>query len=175
MFSDPQHILSQVSISQGAVACDIGAGSGFYTLLLSSFVGDTGKVYAVDIQKELLTKVANEARSNKRYNVEVVWGDVEKIGGTKLRENFVDIVVVANILFQIGNKKNFITEVRRILKSTGILLFIDWTDSFNNLGPHADHIVTKEAAITLFTSNGFKVEKDIDAGAHHYGMIVRKN
>jgi len=175
MFSDPQHILSQVPIVQGAVVCDIGAGSGFYSLLLSSIVGDKGKVYAVDIQKELLTKVANEARAKLRYNVEVLWGDAEKLGGTKIRENSIDVAVVSNVLFQIEDKKTFITEIRRILKQNAMLVLVDWSDSFNNLGPHSDHVVTKDAAIALLTSNGYKVEKDIDTGMHHYGMIVRKN
>lgn len=174
MFSDPKQILSQIALPQGAVVCDIGAGSGFYTMSLSTLVGDNGRVYALDIQKELLNKVASEARAQHRYNVEVVWGDAEKLGGTKLREGLCDMAVVANILFQIEKKDVFIDEIKRILKPKGKILIVDWSDSFGNMGPHADHVVTKDAAEALGKKHGLTLERTVEAGAHHYGMIMAK-
>ncbi len=174
MFSDPQLILSQVSIPQNAVVCDLGAGSGFYSLALSSIVGDRGKVYAVDIQKEVLNRLANQARAAGRTNVEVVWGDAEKLGGTKIKNGLIDMVIVSNILFLVEQKDIFVNEISRILKPRGSVVFVDWSGSFGDMGPRPEKVVTEDQAKKLFESKGFTVEKSINTGAHHYGMIFRK-
>lgn len=158
----------------GMIVADLGVGSGFYSLHAAKLVGDRGKVYAIDIQKDLLDRIRLQATKDRRYNVETIWGDCEKLGGTKLREMLVDVAIAANILFQLEKKDVFAQEVSRVIKRGGKLVVVDWTDSFNNLGPHADHVFTKAVAEELFKKHGFAVEKEIDAGAHHYGMIFSK-
>lgn len=175
MFSDPQSILGQVAIKNGSIACDIGAGSGAYSMALSTLVGDKGRVYAVDIQKEVLIRLASDAKSKNRYNIEVIWGDAEKMGGTKIRDGLCDIVVVANIFFQVEQRDVFISEISRILHPQGMLIFIDWqSGTAGGFGPSQNRIIPKEKARTLFESKGFSFEKDVEAGAQHYGMIFIK-
>ena len=133
-----------------------------------------GQVYAIDIQKELLDRVKKEGRKTGLSNIEIIWGNIEKIGGSKLSENSVDAVIASNVLFQITNKDSFLKEIKRILNSNGRVLFIDWSDSFNGLGPPQSNIITKIQAKEIFEQKGFIFEKDIDAGPHHYGIILRK-
>jgi ubiquinone/menaquinone biosynthesis C-methylase UbiE len=174
MFSDPEHNVEQFGLSDGMIVADLGAGSGFYSMAAAKAVAPTGKVYAVDIQKELLERVKKEASRNHVHGIEIITGDIEHLGGSKIRELSCNAVIASNVLFMLEDKKTFLTEAKRILKTDGKLLLIDWSASFSQMGPHADHVVYKDDAMKLALSAGFTFEKEINAGAHHYGIIFRK-
>jgi ubiquinone/menaquinone biosynthesis C-methylase UbiE len=174
MFSDPTKNIEQCGIQPGMEIADIGSGSGFYTLGAAKALMSTGRVYAIDIQKDLLTRVKNQAAREGLYNVEVIWGDVEKLGGTKLRDASVDLVFLSTILFQLKEREVAIDEVKRILKPAGRVMVIDWTDSFSGIGPKPDMVVNKNTVMDMFEKKGFHLDREISAGAHHYGMIYKK-
>lgn len=172
-FLDPQHNIEQFNLSEGMTVADLGSGSGFYTIETAKVVGSEGRVYAVDVQKDLLDKVKNSAEIEGFHNIEVIWGDLDKVGGTKLAESSVDAVIVSNILFQLEDKNNFLSEIKRILKPNGRILVIDWTDSFGGIGPEANAVFIEQEAEELFIKNGYVVERKIEAGDNHYGIIFR--
>jgi len=175
MFSDPHTIISQLHIEPGASVADLGAGTGAYSLLVSKVVGPSGKVYACDVQKDILVRLENEVRDQGIRNIQTVLSNVENHQGTKLRDQSIDWVIVANVLFQIEDRPGFIREVSRILKPTGSLLLVDWSESFGNMGPHAKDVMSRSDAETLVTAAGFRVMPQvIDAGAHHYGIVFKK-
>lgn len=153
---------------------DFGSGSGHYVMALSAVVGDNGRVYAIDLQQALLQKVKNMVATENRENVDILWGDIERIGGTKLSDGSMDAVVVANTLFQVEDKETTIIEIRRVLKSGGKVLVVDWSDSFGGMGPQPDDIIVESKTKHLFTEKGFKFEMEFDAGDHHYGLIFLK-
>lgn len=174
MFSHPETNVTAWKLPLGSAVADLGSGSGHYCLALSRAVGESGKVYAVDIQKELLSKLKNEATSQGLRNIEVVWGDIEKVGGTKLKDEILDAVLLSNILFQVKEKETLARETLRILKKGGSLMVIDWQDSFGGLGPHTDAVFSKESALHLLQSAGFTLEQEFAPGDHHYGLILKK-
>jgi FkbM family methyltransferase len=174
MFTNPKTNLEQFGLDKGHIVADLGAGSGFYTIEAARMVAPTGRVYAVDIQKDLLERLRKEAKTNRVHNVEILVGDLEKLGGTKLRDAGIDRLIISNILFMIENKKVLISEIKRVLKNDGRVLAIDWSSSFGHLGPHPDQVVYKDSMVKLFKEGGFELEKEIEAGDHHYGIIFRK-
>ena len=174
MFSDPRHNIEQFGLSDGMIVADFGTGSGFYAMEAARAVAPTGKVYAVDLQKDLLERLKSEADKNNLKNVEIISGDLERIGGSKIRDGSCNAVIASNVLFMIEDKKSFLLEAKRILKTGGKLLLVDWSASFSQMGPHVDHVVYKDDVVKLATAAGFAFEKEIHAGAHHYGIIFRK-
>jgi ubiquinone/menaquinone biosynthesis C-methylase UbiE len=172
MFTDPEKNLKFLSLREDMVVADLGAGTGFYSIALGAMVPQ-GKVYAIEVQKDFLTTVKNKALDAGLKNIECLWGNVEKIGGTQIGDGIVDRVVVSNVLFQIENKDKFIEEVKRILKVGGKVLVIDWSDA-SSLSPKSDVLVPESKAREMFERKGFVFEQDIDAGAHHYGMILER-
>src|SRR3989344_1115259 len=98
MFSDPASNLAKLGLVDGQKVVDLGAGSGFYSIEAAKKVGSSGRVYAVDVQKDLLERLRSVATTNGVRNIEVVWGNAEKIGGTKLREALSDRVIASNVL-----------------------------------------------------------------------------
>ena len=175
MFSDPEKNVEQLSLGPGNYVADFGTGSGFYSFAAAEVVGDTGKVYAIDVQKTLLEKLKNEARNVRHLmNLEVVWADIEHLGGTRLREASIDVVITANVFFQFENKDNPCMEIRRILKQNGRVLVVDWANSFGGMGPVQASVFNEDSAKKLFEKHGFIVDREIAAGAQHYGVIFRK-
>lgn len=174
MFSDPENNIAQLGLSDGNVVADLGAGSGYYSIAAAKAVAPTGRVYAIDIQKELLERIKKEAQHHHARGIEVISGDIEHLGGTKIREGSCDVALASNVLFMIEDKKSFLLEAKRILKPRGRLLVVDWTASFSQMGPHADHVFYKDDALKLAKELGFAFDKEISAGSHHYGIIFRK-
>jgi ubiquinone/menaquinone biosynthesis C-methylase UbiE len=174
MFADPKKNIEQLRLSPGALVADFGSGSGHYAFALRDRVGPSGKIFAVDIQKDLLISLKNEAGKKHVSNIEVVWGDVEKNGGSRIKDGVLDAVVISNLIFQVEDKGAVAKEASRVVKTGGALLAIDWSDSFAGLGPAPEAVVTKAKAIEIFEKAGFLFEREIDAGAHHYGIILKK-
>lgn len=174
MFSDPQKNIEQFGLAPGSKVADLGSGSGFYSLALAKRLGEQGRVFAVDTSKDMLQRLKNDAKRFKFYNIETLWGDIEKLGGTKLAGGAVDSAVVANTLFFLENKGGFMNELKRILKSGGRVLVVDWKDSYGGIGPQREHVFTLPQAKDLFEKNGFSFEREISAGSHHYGIIFKK-
>lgn len=173
MFSNPEKTINALAWSEGMTVADFGAGSGAMTFALAERLkGYNGKVYALEVQKNLLELVKSEAAHRNLSNIEIIWCDIEKLGGTKLRDHSIDLGVASNVLFQVEDKMGFVEEVRRTLKPNGKLLLIDWADTYGGMGPAKTAMITKENARALFEKKGFKFEKDVDAGSHHYGMLL---
>lgn len=174
-FSNPEENIKALGIYEGMVVADLGCGTGSYTIPLAEKVGETGRVYAVEVQKEFLANIKRAADAHGYKNVEVLWGDIEVLGGTKIKDESVDLVVVANVLFQAEDKPGLIREARRILKIGGKLFLVDWVDSFMSLGPTQAMVVTKDSARALLEAEGFVLKNEVPVGEHHYGLVMLKS
>jgi len=168
MFSDPASNLSKLGLNDGMRVVDLGAGSGFYSLESARRVGQNGRVYAVDVQKDLLERLRSVGAANGLRNIEVIWGNAEKLGGTKLREALADRVIVSNILFQVEKPDDFVLEIKRILKPGGKVLVVDWSE-VSAMSPKS--FVSVDKAEALFIKAGFIKEQSFGAGEHHYGLV----
>lgn len=173
MFSNPLKNLKAFGLREDAVVADLGAGTGHYTIALAPIV-HRGKVYAIDIEKDFIKTIKNKVLEHQFENVEALWGNVEVHGGTRIANEALDAVIASNILFQIEDKHSFVEEIKRILKPKGRVLLVDWHIGDHTLFPQHKGSVSKEHAHEKFIQKGFIHERDIDAGAHHYGMILIK-
>ena len=170
-FSDPKSNVLQIGLKEGMKVGDLGAGVGHSALCAAHVVGDSGHVYAVDIQEDLLTRVRDAAHEQGLRNVSTVWGDFEKLGGTTLKDHALDAVVLSNTLFQLENREGALAEIKRILKPGGRLLVVDWAGAYGGMGPAPDHVVPEHAAEELFIGGGFHKTKAFRAGPHHYSIL----
>ncbi|MDO8564983.1 MAG: class I SAM-dependent methyltransferase [bacterium] len=173
-FSDPSHTIAQFDLQSGAHVADLGAGSGALTFAASRAVGGAGRVYAIEVQKDLLERLKNSARHERLHNIEALWGDVERVQGTHLKTATLDAAIASNVLFQVEDREGFAKEIARILKPAGKVLLIDWSGSFGGTGPRSDHVVPEQTARLLFEQQGFRFVRSIQAGAHHYGLIFKR-
>lgn len=173
-FARPVHNMTALGVQHAMKIADFGAGSGAYVLAIAAQLANSGRIYAVDIQKDLLRRIHNDAAKRGFKNVEIVWGDLEAKEGSKIADDTLDLVLISNLLFQLDDKSAAIGEGKRILKPGGRLAIIDWSESFGGMGPQREDVVAKEDAYALAQEAGLTFQKEFPAGAHHYGLVFRK-
>lgn len=172
-FAHPQTNILQAGFKAGEKIGEFGCGSGHVALALSGIVGESGKVYAIDIQEDVLAHLRDTIQRKGIRNVDTICGNIEKEGGSKLREQVLDGVVLANVLFQIDDYDGLIAEIKRTLKPGGKLLVSDWAGSYGGIGPSEEAVVSEHRAEELFIGAGFHKVKSYRAGAHHYSVLFQ--
>lgn len=175
MFTDPIKNLKAFGLKGNDIVVDLGAGTGFYSVALGHTV-PAGKVYAVEIVKDFLATIHTKVKEAHLNNVEIIWGDIEKLGGTKIGDGVADAVVVSNVLFQVADKALCIEEIKRILKVQGRVFVIDWVEVHPELlGVSPRGAIPKSKMREMFEKQGFLFQREVNTGSHHYGMIFIKN
>ncbi len=170
----PAQTLSACNLQVTDSVADFGAGSGFMARAIASMV-TSGNVFAVEINRDLVSRLAHEVEENKIKNLQPLWGDIEIEGGSKLAKESVDMVVLSNILFQLDDKRGALKEAMRVLKSGGRLLIIDWQESFDGLGPAPERVFNQSQADELARAVGFsKLSENLPTGDHHYAILFKK-
>lgn len=175
MFSEPEKNIAQFHVDPGMNVVDIGAGVGHYAIALSKAVGDAGRVYAVEVQQDLLKKLKTEAEKQHLRNIDILWGDVEEERGTKLVDHIADRVIISNVLFQVRDREAVMRESIRIVKPKGRILIIDWTESHGGLGPKPADVISPDEVTESMKRNNFELDRKINTGEYHYGLIFKKN
>jgi len=173
---DPATVVRLFNLKNGDYVADFGSGNGYFVAPLARSVAPDGKVFAIDIQPDMLDVVRAKSKLENLHNVEYIWSDLEQLLGSKLKDNFVNLVLATNILHQSDQKEMVVKEAHRILRSDGHFALIEWEadDQTNKIGPPNEMRVNKETAIGIFNNQSFSVEKEFDAGGHHYGILFVK-
>ncbi len=182
-FLEPERIVRYFGLVPGDHVADFGAGHGYFTILMARIVGGDGKVYALDVQRSVLDIIRAKAKLEHLLNIESVWADLDEPHGSKLKEKFIDFVVIANILFQAEKKDALFREAHRILREGGRLAVVEWDETpaplpaqvgQAGMGPPLNLRVKKESAKSLAVNAEFELEKEFEAGSHHYGLLFVK-
>lgn len=173
-FLNPEKIISQFGLASDLKVADFGSGSGHFAILIAQFLGDTGTVTAIDILESALETVRIKASTLGLTNIQTVRGNLEVIGASGLSESSQDLVLAANVFFQNEKKQELIGEAKRVLKSGGKLIVIDWQKGSGGVGPPDNLRLGKELITPLASQLGFEFEKEIDAGSYHFGLIFKK-
>ncbi len=169
-FLDPKDALKQFGVYGTQHVVDLGAGAGHFSLAAASRL-EGGRLFAVDIEKEMLSRLVAEAHAGGLHNIHTLWGDISRLTGVPLAGETIDRAIATNVLYQVDDRNAFVEEVKRLLRPGGKVLLIEWKESAQG-GPHQKHKVAEEVALALFRRHGFEKERDIDAGDMHYGMIL---
>ncbi len=174
MFMNPTQILAACNLQTSDSVADFGAGSGFLTRAAAVFV-PKGSVFAIEIHREIVTRLARDMEEAHLTNVHPLWGDIELPGGTRLDNESVNFVIISNVLFHLDDKIVCVKEAFRILKPGGRLLLVDWSESFGGIGPAPQAVVTKQMAEELCARAGFtKLSDALPGGDHHYALLFKK-
>lgn len=169
-FLNPTAVLGQLNLRADMVAAEFGSGSGGFTVPLAKKL-DEGLVYAIDILSEPLSALKSRLRLEGIKNVRIIRSNLEKVRGSTLSDESVDLVVIPNVLFQAENKDSIIIEAKRVLKSGGALAVIDWNSDAIR-GP--EERVSKTEVLHMAEENSLKFKNEIDSGKYHYGMVFQK-
>ena len=173
-FLDPESVADEFGVKNGMNVADFGCGAGYFTITLAERVGSEGKVYALDVQENALDNVKTKARANGISNIETIRTNLEIVGSSSLTDGSQDVILLANILFQSDKRGDIIREAKRVLKGGGRMIIIDWKKGIGQFGPPESIKTDKEELSSLAQKEDFLLEKTIDAGQFHFGLIFKK-
>jgi ubiquinone/menaquinone biosynthesis C-methylase UbiE len=166
--------LAQLEIKEGMIVADLGCGSGFLAVKAAQLVGDEGTVYAVDVQKSVISEIKSKIRLLGLRNIVPVWANLEILGNSEIKENSVDLALLVHILHQSKKRKEILKETMRILKPEGKVLIVDWKKTGTPIGPPIDLRVEEEVLRKEAEEVGFKYVKEITTDSYHYGFLMEK-
>lgn len=174
-FLEPNQLVKQLGIIEpGQMIADFGSGAGYFTLSLARQTGGLGRVYAIDILEQPLQVVRNQARILGIRNIETVRANLEAPQGSTLRGGSIDVVWMANVLFQSSYKEKILQEAARVLKKGGKLVIIDWIPHLP-LGPEGLRVSAQEVrAMVAKLGENLEELQSFEAGNYHWGLVFVK-
>lgn len=172
-FLNPAEVVAQTGLMMGQTVADLGCGNGFYVLPAAQMVGPTGTVIAVDVQTSKLAATVSIAGQFGYRNVRVIQANLGK-PVLDIPMNSCDLVIVGNILHEIGEQGELIKNIYRILKSPGRVVAVEWKRTATPFGPPLERRLDQEKLEVLLQQSGFRKDKDLVADGYHYAVLFEK-
>jgi len=123
-WQQPQKVIAALGIRPGAVIVDLGAGGGYFTFRLAAAAGPTGKVYAVDVDADMIELIAKTSKEKAVANVEPI---LAKPNDPLLPNTGVDLIVTSNTYHHIkSNRVAYFANLRQHLRPGGKVAIVDF-------------------------------------------------
>lgn len=167
----PEKALDALNLKPGMVVADIGAGVGYMSLRLAKRVGPSGKVYANDLQPEMLAKLRENASHAKINNVMTVLGDVTD---PKLPANIMDLVLLVDVYHEFSQPQQMLRKIRETLKPDGRLVLLEYRAEDPNVPIISEHKMTVAQVKTELEAEGFVLQPVIETLPRQHILILTK-
>lgn len=173
-FLDPVAIVDGLEITPGMSVAHFGCGSGFFTFPTAKKVGADGKVFALDVLEEKIEAMKSQAKISGIGNITASRVNLEESNGSKLEDNSLDWVIMVDMLFQNERRNRILGEAKRVLKTGGKILVIDWNEKKLAIGPESGSRISKEDLIKMTRENGLGIIKEFETDIFHNAFILIK-
>jgi len=152
-------VLSKLALKPGMVVADIGAGSGLFSRPLAKAVAPAGKVYAVDVQQDLLDHINKRDKDENIRNIQTVLGE---FNDPKLPARDVDLAFINDVLHHIQNRAVYLKALGGYIKANGRIVIIEMNKNDPNT-PHKSQpelLVGREEIQQWMSDAGFKLVQE---------------
>jgi len=157
-WQQPQKVIAALDIQPGAVIADLGAGSGYFTFKLAEAAGPTGKIYAVDIDPDMIGLIAKAAKDKAVNNVEPI---LAKPDDPLLPKSGVDLIFTANTYHHLDNRVEYLTGLRRYLRPGAKIAIIE-LDGRSWLEGIVGHSTSSEVIKKEMGEAGYALQRELD-------------
>ena len=169
-------VLSKLSPKSGMIVADIGAGTGLFSRPLAKAVAPAGKVYAVDIQQELLDFINKRDKEENIGNIQTVLGEFDD---PKLPARNVDLGFINDVLHHIEHRAVYLKALGTYMKPTGRIAIIEMNKDDPNTGHRnqPELLVAREEIVQWMSDAGFKLVEehpDLFPGTKWFLIFGRK-
>lgn len=164
-------LLKNMNIKPGMIMADIGAGSGYYTARISKLVGN-GKVYAVDIEPEMINYLDQRIASEKLTNVKTILSTEQKVN---LPANSIDLMLLVDVYHEFSFPYEMGRSMLEALKPGGLLYLVEFRAEDNSVPIKAVHKMSEKQAVKELKAAGFQFERNISNLPWQHCMVFRKS
>jgi predicted methyltransferase len=165
---EPDRALNAIGISPGARVADVGAGSGYFTVRLARRVGRQGKVYAVDIQREMLARLDRRVKAEQLTNVELVLGKEDDPG---LPPSSVDLILMVDVYHELSRPQEMLRRMRAALAPAGRLVLIEYRKEDPTVPIRYEHKMSVKEARQELEAEGFTLARQSDVLPRQHILI----
>ena len=163
-------LLKNLAIKPGMFIADIGAGSGYHSALLSKMVGG-GKVFAIDVEPEMIAYLNERIKQEKLSRIVPVLSTEQKVS---LPENTIDMMLLVDVYHEFSYPYEMALSMRSALKPGGKLVLVEFRSEDPTVPIKTIHKMSKAQAIKEFKAAGFAFDKNIDNLPWQHCMIFTK-
>src|SRR5699024_955886 len=149
----PDKIIGHLDIKPSDTIADLGAGNGYFAIPMAQSTKQF--IYAVDIEPKMLEMLKENAEQEQLENIQYVESDLDQI---QLDDDSVNKVMISLVLHEVPNLDKTLGEIKRILKSGGNILIIEWEAVKTESGPPLHHRIASEEMVSVLKKNGFDAE-----------------
>jgi SAM-dependent methyltransferase len=167
----PESALDQMGVRKGMTVADIGAGTGYFSIRLARRVGPTGRVYANDVQPEMLERIRQKTEKLDLHNIETVLGSE---GDPKLPPGTMDLVLMVDVYHEFSQPQRMLEGIRTALKPDGRLVQLEYRKEDPSIPIRPDHKMSIPEVKTEVEAEGFKLEKVLDTLPRQHLFIFVK-
>jgi len=152
----PDRAVEALQIANGSTVADVGAGSGYMTVKMARRVGPTGKVYATDIQPEMLALLRQRLARERVSNVEPVLGQADD---PKLPLSAIDLILMVDVYHEFSEPQKMLRRMREALKPDGRLVLLEYRKEDPSIPIRPEHKMTVAEAKMEVEAEGFRLTK----------------
>ena len=166
----PIKAIAALKIAPGDVVADVGAGSGYYTMLLADAVGERGRVYATDIQPDMLALIKKKIDAKRVRNVELV---ASTETDAKLPAAAVDLVLMVDVYHELAQPQAFLRSLKHALRRGGRLVLIEFRKESPWVPIREEHKMSISEARLELEAEGYRFEQAIDVLPWQHILVFR--
>ncbi len=126
----PDEVVRALGVDAGDHVVDLGAGNGYFLPYLAEAVGSTGRVYAVDVDANVILELARTVDDEGLENVEIVLGDYDD---PRLPDHSIDLVLLVNSYHHIEQRSAYFERLQADLEPAGRVAVIDPDDELDGM------------------------------------------
>lgn len=156
---NPDLALKLLAIPEGSVVADLGAGVGYYSLKIAKIAGPKGKVYATDLQPEMLRMLRTRAQKAGIRNVETIPGAID---AANLPDGAMDIVLLVDVYHEFSEPQKMLRDIAKSLKPDGRLILLEFREEDPKVPIRPEHKMSVATAKKELEAEGYTFDKLID-------------
>jgi tRNA A58 N-methylase Trm61 len=168
---NPEGALDALGIRPGMVVADVGAGTGYMSLRMAKRVRPDGKVYANDLQPEMLRRLRANAAKAGFSNIETVQGEE---ADPKLPRGQMDLVLLVDVYHEFSKPREMIDKIRESLKPDGRLVLLEYRKEDPSVPIREEHKMTVAGVRAELEPQGFVLSKVIETLPRQHILILTK-
>jgi SAM-dependent methyltransferase len=167
----PETALNELGIKSGMTVADVGAGVGYFTIRLAKRVGASGKVYANDVQPEMLSLMRQRAQKAGVNNIIPVLGTESD---PKLPAASLDLILMVDVYHEFSQPQKMLRKLRESLKADGRLVLLEYRKEDPAIPIRPEHKMSVDEAKMELGAEGFELERVSEALPRQHILIFKK-